>query len=194
MGGAVCAIEEGYVQREIQDAAYAYQKQIESGERVVVGLNKFQAEEARPEGLLKLDPAIGRAAMRRPRASCARGGTKRGYEPPCARLTLRRAATRTSCRRYSRPCVRTRLSARSATPCARSSANTGLAPASEEAPMDRKIRVLVAKPGLDGHDRGAKVVARAMRDAGMEVIYTGLGRRRSRSSRLPSRKTSTSSR
>lgn len=40
--------------------------------------------------------------------------------------------------------------------------------------MDRKIRVLVAKPGLDGHDRGAKVVARALRDAGMEVIYTGL--------------------
>lgn len=40
--------------------------------------------------------------------------------------------------------------------------------------MERKIRVLVAKPGLDGHDRGAKVVARALRDAGMEVIYTGL--------------------
>ena len=40
--------------------------------------------------------------------------------------------------------------------------------------MDRRIRVIVAKPGLDGHDRGAKVVARALRDAGMEVIYTGL--------------------
>ncbi|MCK5773270.1 MAG: cobalamin B12-binding domain-containing protein [Thermoplasmata archaeon] len=40
--------------------------------------------------------------------------------------------------------------------------------------MEGKIRVLVAKPGLDGHDRGAKVVARALRDAGMEVIYTGL--------------------
>ncbi len=40
--------------------------------------------------------------------------------------------------------------------------------------MEKKIRVLVAKPGLDGHDRGAKVVARALRDAGMEVIYTGL--------------------
>jgi methylmalonyl-CoA mutase C-terminal domain/subunit len=40
--------------------------------------------------------------------------------------------------------------------------------------MDRKIRVLVAKPGLDGHDRGAKVIARALRDEGMEVIYTGL--------------------
>src|ERR1700694_2566086 len=39
---------------------------------------------------------------------------------------------------------------------------------------EQKIRVLVAKPGLDGHDRGAKVIARALRDAGMEVIYTGL--------------------
>ena len=39
---------------------------------------------------------------------------------------------------------------------------------------ERKIRVVVAKPGLDGHDRGAKVIARALRDAGMEVIYTGL--------------------
>jgi len=40
--------------------------------------------------------------------------------------------------------------------------------------MPKKIRVLIAKPGLDGHDRGAKIVARALRDAGMEVIYTGL--------------------
>ena len=41
-------------------------------------------------------------------------------------------------------------------------------------PVGRKIRVVIAKPGLDGHDRGAKVIARALRDAGMEVIYTGL--------------------
>jgi methylmalonyl-CoA mutase C-terminal domain/subunit len=40
--------------------------------------------------------------------------------------------------------------------------------------MTRKIRVVIAKPGLDGHDRGAKIIARALRDAGMEVIYTGL--------------------
>jgi methylmalonyl-CoA mutase C-terminal domain/subunit len=40
--------------------------------------------------------------------------------------------------------------------------------------MNQKIRVIIAKPGLDGHDRGAKVIARALRDAGMEVIYTGL--------------------
>jgi methylmalonyl-CoA mutase C-terminal domain/subunit len=40
--------------------------------------------------------------------------------------------------------------------------------------VDRKIRVVIAKPGLDGHDRGAKIIARALRDAGMEVVYTGL--------------------
>ena len=44
----------------------------------------------------------------------------------------------------------------------------------EPATSDRKIRVIIAKPGLDGHDRGAKVVARSLRDAGMEVIYTGI--------------------
>jgi methylmalonyl-CoA mutase C-terminal domain/subunit len=43
-----------------------------------------------------------------------------------------------------------------------------------EGSSNRKIRVVVAKPGLDGHDRGAKIIARALRDAGMEVIYTGL--------------------
>ncbi|MBY0395240.1 MAG: cobalamin B12-binding domain-containing protein [Thermoleophilia bacterium] len=43
-----------------------------------------------------------------------------------------------------------------------------------ERPLDRPIRVVIAKPGLDGHDRGAKIIARSLRDAGMEVIYTGL--------------------
>jgi methylmalonyl-CoA mutase C-terminal domain/subunit len=47
-------------------------------------------------------------------------------------------------------------------------------PKAETDTASRKIRVLIAKPGLDGHDRGAKVVARALRDAGMEVVYTGL--------------------
>jgi methylmalonyl-CoA mutase, C-terminal domain len=53
-----------------------------------------------------------------------------------------------------------------------STAGSAAAPPGEGAP--RKIRVLVGKPGLDGHDRGAKVIAAALRDAGMEVIYTGL--------------------
>src|SRR3982750_3762340 len=46
--------------------------------------------------------------------------------------------------------------------------------AAAQSQSSRKIRVVVAKPGLDGHDRGAKIIARALRDAGMEVIYTGL--------------------
>jgi len=59
MGGAVKAIERGYVQQEIQDAAYAYQMDIESGERVVVGMNKFQIKEGPPKGLLRVDPIVG---------------------------------------------------------------------------------------------------------------------------------------
>jgi methylmalonyl-CoA mutase C-terminal domain/subunit len=59
--------------------------------------------------------------------------------------------------------------------------------------MAGKIRVVVAKPGLDGHDRGAKIIARALRDAGMEVIYTGLHQTPSRSSRPRSRRTRTRS-
>ena len=49
-----------------------------------------------------------------------------------------------------------------------------MAAAVEAGQSSRKVRILVAKPGLDGHDRGAKIIARALRDAGMEVIYTGL--------------------
>jgi len=59
MGGAVKAIERGYVQQEIQDAAYTYQMDIESGERVVVGMNKFQIKEGPPKGLLRVDPIVG---------------------------------------------------------------------------------------------------------------------------------------
>ena len=58
MGGAVAAIEQGYVQREIQDSAYKYQREIEKGERVVVGLNRFQIEEAKPTNLLRVDPSV----------------------------------------------------------------------------------------------------------------------------------------
>jgi len=58
MGGAAAAIEKGFVQREIQDSAYRYQREIERGERVVVGLNRFQVQEEKPKGLLRVDPAV----------------------------------------------------------------------------------------------------------------------------------------
>jgi methylmalonyl-CoA mutase C-terminal domain/subunit len=62
---------------------------------------------------------------------------------------------------------------RYASPSLKSSDHLEFQPMSD-APKERTIRVVVAKPGLDGHDRGAKIIARALRDAGMEVIYTGL--------------------
>jgi methylmalonyl-CoA mutase N-terminal domain/subunit len=58
IGGAVNAIEQGYVQREIQDSAYTYQREIEQGDRIVVGLNKFQVEEEKPTNLLRVDPSV----------------------------------------------------------------------------------------------------------------------------------------
>lgn len=59
MGGAPAAIEKGYIQKEIMDSAYEYQKQIESDERIVVGVNKFQIKEEPPQGLLRVDPSVG---------------------------------------------------------------------------------------------------------------------------------------
>ncbi|MCL5981057.1 MAG: methylmalonyl-CoA mutase family protein [Firmicutes bacterium] len=58
LGGAVQAIEKGFMQREIQQSAYAYQRQIESGERVVIGVNKFKMETEKPKDLLKVNPAV----------------------------------------------------------------------------------------------------------------------------------------
>lgn len=59
LGGAPKAIDKGYVQQEIMDAAYDYQKEVETSERIVVGMNKFQIEEEAPKGLLRVDPAVG---------------------------------------------------------------------------------------------------------------------------------------
>ena len=59
LGGAVKAIEQGYVQQEIQDSAYAWQMDVEKNERIIVGLNKFQVRENAPKGLLRVDPEVG---------------------------------------------------------------------------------------------------------------------------------------
>jgi methylmalonyl-CoA mutase, N-terminal domain len=58
MGGAAAAIEQGFIQKEIQDSAYRYQKEIEKNERIVVGLNRFQVEEEKPSNLLRVDPGV----------------------------------------------------------------------------------------------------------------------------------------
>jgi methylmalonyl-CoA mutase N-terminal domain/subunit len=65
MGGAVAAIEQGYMQQEIQESAYRYQKEIESGERVVIGVNRFTEAGEQPVELLKVDPAVGERQINR---------------------------------------------------------------------------------------------------------------------------------
>jgi methylmalonyl-CoA mutase N-terminal domain/subunit len=65
MGGAVPAIEQGYIQREIQDSAYKYQLDIEKEERIVVGLNRFQVKEEKPTNLLRVDPTVREAQIER---------------------------------------------------------------------------------------------------------------------------------
>jgi len=65
MGGMVRAIEEGYVQREIQNSAYQYQLAVEKGEEVVVGVNRFEMEEPPPDNLLTVDPEVGKKQVER---------------------------------------------------------------------------------------------------------------------------------
>ncbi len=59
----MAAIEQGFIQKEIQESAYAYQRAVESGDQVVVGLNKFQQEEAPPRNLLRVNPAVGESQV-----------------------------------------------------------------------------------------------------------------------------------
>ncbi len=65
LGGAVAAIEKGYIQQEIQESSYRYQKEIESGKRILVGVNKFQIPEPPPKGLLKVDPRVREVQIKR---------------------------------------------------------------------------------------------------------------------------------
>ena len=77
LGGVLCAIESGYVQREIQQAAYTYQKAVEAGEAVVVGVNRYQSEESASPPLLRIDPEIERAQVERLRKLRARRDSAR---------------------------------------------------------------------------------------------------------------------
>ena len=170
LGGMVAAIEAGYPQREIADSAYRTQKAVENGEQTVVGVNRHvdaaparggdalhrRERSARPGGAAGPDPGDARQVPRRPdarRAEADRGGNG---EPDAAVDSKRCGPTRRlgeNVRGAARRLGRVRGGA---------------------VRLMRRIRVVIAKPGLDGHDRGAKVIARSLRDAGMEVIYTGL--------------------
>ena len=174
---AWCAAwKKGIVQRRIAERAFEYQRDLDSGKVPVVGVNVFKAQEEEAIQIHRVDEASRarqgrggqeaarrRATTRRRRARSTRSKRRRAANGQPHAADLRRGHGLRDGRRDHRP------------RCARCSASTRRRRCSDGAPMARrKIRVLVGKPGLDGHDRGAKVVASALRDAGMEVIYTGL--------------------
>ena len=137
IGGAVEAIEQGFVQREIEDAAFRHNAAVESGEKVIVGVNQYREEESEPIELLSHRPR-GREAAARADGEGARRAGRRGRRrarwPRCAASPK---ATRTCCRRCARRSAHESRSARSATSCARSSARTTHSGALNEDHIDR---------------------------------------------------------
>ena len=169
MGGMVEAVELGYPQKEIAEASYQFQQAVERREKVIVGVNDFVQTDEKPIEILYIDDSTAETQLARlaelkrtrdnDRVQRSLDGLRAGrawprqHDAAAARVRARLCHGGRDVRRAPRGVGRIRGSA---------------------GHMSQKIRVVIAKPGLDGHDRGAKVIARALRDAGMEVIYTGL--------------------
>ena len=170
LGGVVAAIEQNFFQREIAEASFRYQREVERGERVVVGVNRYVTDDEAPP-LLRIDPALESAQIERVRA--LRGAARRRRGPGCVDSSEDGRGAGGS---QPDACDRRRLAGLRDDGGDVRRAQGGVGRLAGDAGLlsSRKIRVVIAKPGLDGHDRGAKVIARALRDAGMEVIYTGL--------------------
>ena len=200
LGGMVEAVKRRFPQREIADAAFRYQQELESGLRKVVSVNCYTEGDDAETATLKIDPAFETDQVQRLRevrerrdakatAAAVRTLQDAAREPeenlmaPCSTPlapTRPRAGWSRRCSACSGPTRRRRRSeharARVAhyNPAPPGRIRYVTAPVPMASSQEKKIRVVVAKPGLDGHDRGAKIIARALRDAGMEVIYTGL--------------------
>ena len=173
MGGMVAAVERGFPQREIQESAFRFQQAVERKDQVIVGVNEYVMDE-KPHPILYIDEQVADEQIARVQALRASRDQARFTR---ATRVLEGGRPRLGQPDAGDPRGLTRLrhrSARCATRCARCSASTRRPRSSSMADNSRKTRVVIAKPGLDGHDRGAKVIARALRDAGFEVIYTGL--------------------
>ena len=150
VGGAVAAIEQGFVQREIEDAAFRYQREVEQGERVIVGVNRYQEHEQEPIELHRLDPEAERRQLERTervRAERDAEAAGRALEESGAS----RARTRTCCFRCGRRCGCGARWARSARSCARSSGRTTPSGRSADPPR------LADVPGAEDPDLGVFV-------------------------------------
>jgi len=191
MGGMVEAIKRGYPQREIIDASYHYQRLLEKGEKKIVGVSCYTSDEEIPIPILKIDKEVERKQIARTQEVRRKRNARRVAsrvealkEASLSRVNLMPVileavkeyvtlgeicdAFRETMGTYTDPAMYSQRGAKMASATATKRSGTG------KAKGKRKIRVMVGKPGLDGHDRGAKIIARALRDAGVEVIYTGL--------------------
>ncbi len=198
-GGAVEAVP--YMKAALVESHRARIARIESGEQVLVGVNRFHGDRAvaadgrrrgRDHGRRSRDR--GRAG-RRARGVARRAATTRRSARRSASSRAWPRATRTSCRPRSPPRARARRRASGRRRCATPSAPTGRRRASARRPrrppartsanlrdevarvaeqLGRNVKILVGKPGLDGHSNGAEQIAVRARDAGMEVVYEGI--------------------
>ena len=178
-GGAVAAVESGFVQEEIERAAFEFQQQVEAGERVIVGVNAYEEASGERIELLQIDPAaerrqLERTAQVRAERNAEAGGARRSR--PCARLL---AATRTCFRRCARRCARAAPSARSARRCARSGGCTTRCARSPELgeSLGRCVRSLwgaVGARGGDRRERGFRPAAVSHRYAGSLTALIGV--------------------
>ena len=172
MGGMIKAIEQGFPQKEIAEAAYHYQKQVDDGEKTVVGVNRYTEGDDHAVNLLRIGPEVERAQLDRLRRTRAERDAAR-FDKSLRDLE---AAARND--ENLMPHI---LEAVRAYGSVQEICDT-LKNVSESIGNRRfncdddtpPIRLLVGKVGLDGHDRGAKIIARALRDGGFEVIYSGL--------------------
>ena len=184
MGGMVEAIEEGFPQREIAEASYRFQQAAESRDKIIVGVNDFVQDDETRIPILYIDESTGDRQMAR---LVELRQTRDNDEVRRTLDALKETARGTGNTMYPlMDCVRAYATVGEMCDALREvwgeyeevpdlglEEEVELPPSGGRSDM-HKIRVVIAKPGLDGHDRGAKVIARALRDAGMEVIYTGL--------------------
>jgi methylmalonyl-CoA mutase N-terminal domain/subunit len=185
--GVSRAIESGLVQQRLMRSALQEEQRIASGEKVIVGVNKFQRTQgAAPIALHRADPeTLARQVARLQRVKAAR-------DPRQVESALQRLADVARGRENVMPAMLDAVKAYVTIGeiCATLTQVFGVytdpsvsvvsgrqgsgLPPMQASPQGPPIRILVAKPGLDGHDRGAKTMALLLRDAGMEVIYTGI--------------------
>ena len=124
MGGMIKAIERGYVQQEIQNAAYEYQQQVDREEAVVVGVNRFAVEEEKPIPIQRIDEALERKQVERLRALRARRDPGALAGLPSSKSKTPPAPGKISCRESWRRSKPTPRSAKSRTPCEKFSEST----------------------------------------------------------------------